>query len=356
MNVAGIGVVFARGRGIEALEEALRKGWSPPSRREVTSLPGKTMSVYSVGENTIKDRAVLKNMRRADRFSKMAVLAGFDAVRDSGVATGEGGASLGIILATAFGPQVTAFRFLDEIIDYGDSNVSPTLFSHSVHNAAASYVASVLGNRGPTLTVTQFGLSFQEALILARAWIQEGRCENVLVGSVEECGTVMEYICSEKLKMAEDGRISPFEFSSSPSAVPGEGSVFLLLSGEERPKRYCGLRSVYLDHEPSDGDSDLRILDADGMSGDETCYQEIARQGPLVAGYSPLFGSMMTGSAFHCASAALMLRNQTRYACPVQDNPHGIRLCTSTEQKKLERIQCVKYSCLRERAVIELER
>jgi len=356
MNLAGIGVVFARGRGIEALEQALREGWSPPSRREVTSSSGKTMPVYSVEENTIKDRAVLQKMRRADRFSKMAVLAAFDAVKDSGIAIGEGEASLGIILATAFGPQVTGFRFLDEIIDYGDSSVSPTLFSHSVHNAAASYVASVLGNRGPTLTVTQFGFSFQQALILARAWIQEGRCENVLVGSVEECGTVMEFICSQKLKMTEDGRIRPFEFSPSPSAVPGEGSVFLLLSGGDGPRRYCELRGVFLERESSETDPDLRILDADGMSGDETCYREVAGQDVMIAGYSPLFGSMMTGSAFHCASAALMLMNQTRYACPVQDNPHGVKLCTSTEKQEVEEIQCIKYSCTREVAVIDLRR
>jgi hypothetical protein len=204
--------------------------------------------------------------------------------------------------------------------------------------------------------VTQFGLSFHQALILARAWIHEGRCEQVLVGSVEECGTVMEYICSRRLGIAEDGRISPFEFSPSPLAVPGEGSVFLLLTGEERDEKYCELRGVFLDDESGEGEPDLRILDADGMSEDETCYQEIAGQDVLIGAYSPLLGSMLTGSAFHCAVAAVMLRNQTLYACPVQENPHAVPVCTSTEEKKLERVQCVRYSCLRERAVIELGR
>jgi 3-oxoacyl-[acyl-carrier-protein] synthase II len=356
MNVAGIGLVFGGGRGIGSLEEALRRGWSPPSRGEVPYSSGRAVPVYAVEDETVRDKAVLKNMRRADRFSKMAVLAAWDAMRDGGAEVGEEGASLGIIVATAFGPQVTAFRFLDEIIDYGDGNVSPTLFSHSVHNAAASYIASALGNHGPTLTVTQFDLSFHQALILARAWIQEGRCENVLVGAVEECGAVMEYICAERLEIAEDGRITPFEFSPSPSAVPGEGSVFLLLSGGDGPERYCELRGPYLHHESEEAAPDLRILDADGMSGDETCYRKSAGEDVMIAGYSPLFGSMMTGSAFHCASAALMLRSQTRYACPVQDNPHGIRLCTSTEKQEIEGIECIKYSCSREKAVIDLRR
>ncbi len=314
------------------------------------------MPVYSVEEETLKDKAILRKLRRADRFSKMAVLAACDAVKDGGIALEEGGTSLGIILASAFGPQVTAFRFLDEIIDYGDSNVSPTLFSHSVHNAAASYVAAALGNRGPTLTVTQFGLSFHQALVLGRAWIQEGRCENVLVGSVEELGTVMEFICGQKLRIAEDGRIRPFECSPTPGAVPGEGSVFLLLSGDEGPKRYCGIRGVSFDDESAGSSPDLCILDADGMSEDETGYRQIAGGDATIAGYSPLFGSMMTGSAFHCAAAALMLMNQTRYGCPVQDNPHRMRLCTSTEPSELEEIHCVKDSCTRGRVVIALER
>jgi len=356
LNLSGIGVVFSGGRGVEALQDALELGWSPPAREEVPALPGKRMPVYSVEQKTLTDKTVLTNMRRADRFSKMAVLAACDAVRDSGVAIQGGREDLGIILATAFGPQVTAFRFLDEIIDHGNASVSPTLFSNSVHNAAASYVSSALENHGPSLTVTQFDFSFHQALILAGAWIREGRCQNVLVGSVEECGSVMEYICSEKLDIAEDGRIQPFGFSRSPSAVPGEGSVFLLLTGEGASKKYCELGGVTVDDEAGEGDPDLCILDADGMSGDETCYAAIAGRKRMLAGYSPLFGSMMTGSAFHCASAALMLANQVRYACPIPHNPHGIGICTETEKTSIQTVQCVKYDCFHEKAVIELRR
>ena len=46
-------------------------------------------------------RADLKKMRRADRFTKMAVLAAWDAVKDSGIDIDGGRAGLGILLATA---------------------------------------------------------------------------------------------------------------------------------------------------------------------------------------------------------------------------------------------------------------
>jgi 3-oxoacyl-[acyl-carrier-protein] synthase II len=314
------------------------------------------MPVYSVDQATLTDKAVLKGMRRADRFSKMAVLAAWDAVEDSGIAVQGGEGRLGIILATAFGPQATAFRFLDEIMDHGDGQASPKLFSHSVHNAAASYVASALNSRGPTLTLTQFSFSFHQALLLAGAWLHEGRCERVLVGSVEECGDVLEYICSRKLRIPEDGRIRSFEFASSPAAVPGEGSAFLLLSRDATAGRYCEIGDISFDDEAGEEGPDLYLLDADGMSGDERDYRKAARQDVMVAGYSPLFGSMMTGSAFHCAAAALILTRQTRYACPVQDNPHAVELCTATEKRKTERIQCIKYNCFHEKAAIELGR
>jgi 3-oxoacyl-[acyl-carrier-protein] synthase II len=356
MKIAGMGVVFARGRGIDALEQALKQGWVPPVERVSPGVGQERTPSYCVDQASMADKAVLKRMRRADRFSRMAALAAWDAAADAGVPDQAGGADLGIILATAFGPQATAFRFLDEIMDHGDGRASPTLFSHSVHNAAASYVASALNSQGPTLTVTQFSFSFHQALLLADAWLEEGRCERVLVGSVEEGGSVLEYIFRRKLRTPEDGRIRPFGFSASPAAVPGEGSVFLMLSRDDAPGGHCRIAGVSFDDGADAGTADLYLLDADGMSGDERDYGRIAGREVVIAGYSPLFGSMMTGSAFHCATAALILTRQTRYACPVQDNPHGARICAETGEVETGTIRCIRYDCQRERAVIELER
>jgi len=64
----------------------------------------------------------------------------------------------------------------------------------------------------------------------------------------------------------------------------------------------------------------------------------------------------MTGSGFHCAAAALMLMRQIRYAAPVQDNPHDANLCRVTEKVKIEKIQCIRYNCNHEKAIIKLHR
>ena len=165
MNVLGIGIIFTGGRGIERYEDALKRDWQRPGESDVPRIQ-KRLPVYAVAEEILVDRLLLKKMRRADKLSKMAVLAAADALQDSGVESA--GNRMGIILSTAFGAHQTTFDFLDTIIDYGDAQVSPTIFSNSVHNAAASYIASALDITGPTLTVTRFSFPFRAPFSLRR--------------------------------------------------------------------------------------------------------------------------------------------------------------------------------------------
>ncbi len=221
MNVLGTGLVCARGRGIDAVAG----DWQPPSFIEVP-FQDEPFPVYAVAPETLKDRAVLGSMRRADRFSKMAIMAAHDAVAASGIEF-ENPERVGIVFATGFGPHTTTFSFLDDILNYGDAGVSPTIFSSSVHNAAVSYASRLLGIKGPTWTITRFRNPFEEAMALAQAWLDEGRCDMVLLGAGDECGSVLEYIFNEKLTVAKDGKIGKDAY------VPGEGAAFFLVANEE---------------------------------------------------------------------------------------------------------------------------
>ena len=356
MNIAGIGIISTRGRGIDSLDIALRQGWVAPSQIKSRNDQNGFYPIYSVEKEFINDINLLKKIRRADRFSKMAVMAARDAVVDSGIQINDKKADVGIILSTAFGPHTTTFRFLDDIIDYGDSSVSPTTFSHSVHNAAASYISSLLNIRGPTITITQFASPIHQSLILAKAWLTEKRCKYVLLGCVDVCGNVMEYICNQKLRIADDGKIRPFNFSASPSAVPGEGSVFLMTTLEKCQNKYCEMIPASMTHCNIKENTDLYIIEADGMAGDETSYQDALPVDVSIGGYAPIFGSMKIISAFHCAAGALMIKKQIRYACPVQDNPYGLNLITKTEPEEIKQICCIRKNCTNETNVIKLMR
>ncbi len=101
---------------------------------------------------------------------------------------------------------------------------------------------------------------------------------------------------------------------------------------------------------------DLNIIDTDGMLADESVYARSLSGDIPTAAYSPLFGSMMTGSAFNFAAAVLMLKDRMVYANPVKDNPHGINLITDTKPSDIELIRCIRYNCYGNRADIYLRK
>lgn len=353
MNILGIGILFSGGRGIDSFENALKDGWHRPEEYDIPRINKKTPA-YIVKPEHMEDKVLFKKMRRADRFSKMAVIAAADAIKDSGVDISKN--RTGIILSTAFGAHQTTFDFLDDIIDYGEAQVSPTTFSNSVHNAAASYIASALDITGPTLTVTRFFFPFQSALQLAQAWINDNYCDDVLVGAVDVCGEVMRYSFDNKLGTSKDGKIRPFNFSSPTPPVPGEGSVFFLVTGKSSEKAYCRITEIDFH-----GDlalkqmPDIDIIDSDGMIEGKAYWKSLSSSVP-VAAYSPLFGSTMTGSAFNCAAGALMIKKQMQCANPVSDNPDKLDLLNTSGLSSIDSVRSIGCNCLDENVIIYLRK
>lgn len=164
----------------------------------------------------------------------------------------------------------------------------------------------------------------------------------------------MEYTCARMAKPAPDGRIKPFAFSAAPEIVPGEGSVFLLLTLEGAGAGYARIAAVGRDAPARPPTGGLQLLDTFGMTQSETAYRGVAADGTLAAGYAPLFGSLMTGSAFHAAVGALILKRQICYACPVQDNPHGVTICRETASRPVRDVVCTRLDCAGQPGVLHL--
>lgn len=344
MNIAGLGIVFNRGRGVASLERALEEGWRPPVSLDLKGVPGLKAAAYPVAPETLDDKAVLAKARRADRFTRMALLSAFDAWTCSRLGQDVAPSRVGVILATALGPHVTTFGFLDGILDFGDAAVSPTAFSHSVHNAAASYIAMTLGLRGPTLTVTDFHFAFHEAARLANLWLDERRCDAVLVGTVDELGHVMQAACARLLAAPEDGRIKPFAFAREAVSIPGEGSVFFAFAREPPPDSFGALHVAAPGAAPAAGLTHC-LLEADGLIGDESRYANLVAPGAKIGAYAPLFGSIMTGSAFHAAVAALMVKGQREYACPVPADAPGVSAIAATKAAAVGAVASLRLNC-----------
>jgi len=355
MNILGIGTIFSLGCGIDALESALGSGPLKPAEVDARYGADGKRKAFIVDFDTVADKGMLKKIRRADKLSKMSVVAAAAAVSDSGIPD-LSDKRVGIIVSTAFGAHVTTFEFLDGIIDYGEKNVSPTSFSNSVHNAAASYISTSLDIKGPTLTVTRFRFSFQSALELGKSWLEQGRCDYLLLGAVDQYGDVLGYVSEKKLNPTLEGEIKPFSFGQG-GHIPGECSVFFLLGKESTSSSYCSIDGVctYDDLHASER-ADLNILSADGMLKDESLYLQYLSPEIPVAAYFPLFGSIMTGGAMNIAAAALMIKKQQLFASPGKSSLPNLKIVEVSEPSDISTIRCIDVNCRGECATVYLGR
>jgi 3-oxoacyl-[acyl-carrier-protein] synthase II len=121
-------------------------------------------------------------LRRLDAYAQAALLASMLALETHGDAP----ADIGLVVCTGHGPVPATNAFMDSYRDFGPQGASPTAFSQTVHNLAASTISMFLGITGPSLSVSQPGLGLSSALLTARSWIDQGLTEQVLFGAVDD--------------------------------------------------------------------------------------------------------------------------------------------------------------------------
>ncbi|PHR30232.1 MAG: hypothetical protein COA36_02280 [Desulfotalea sp.] len=130
-----------------------------------------------------------RKLRRADDYIRLAVVAACTTMQTQGTLTQHYGERCGLVLGSAFSTMQTNFEVLDSVVS--KEQASPTLFSHSVFNAAAGYVASTLAIKGAALTITDFCHPFFKALEQAWLAIMSGGLDSCLVLQVETYSTLL---------------------------------------------------------------------------------------------------------------------------------------------------------------------
>jgi hypothetical protein len=302
-SILAIGAVTPLGRDLDAITAQLEK-----------PVPAAT-KIPQVGDDLLLDPAIGARMRRADRFARMAAIAALDAWVGDDIPKQR----IGLIVTSGFGPHCRGFKFLDGILDCGDSDALPTDFSHSVHGAAAAYITEILELRGPSLTTTDFEFGFEQAVLLAQCWLNQRVCDRVVVGAVEEIGEVLVHCASRML--AGEKRF-----------VPGEGAVFFTLG----PAGVKGL--ARLDATSQAPDVDLMLLDMPAIPPHYAQRPTVrARQ---TTTFSPWFGHSASSSAFQLLGGFLSIR---------AGRPLGRLVQTATDMpthpKDVDKVATYKPSC-----------
>ncbi len=140
----------------------------------------------------------------------------------------------GIIIGTANGGLEDCIKFLNQIVQYEEGNLTPTNFVQSTPNAIAANLAMMTQNSSYNNTHVNMGLAFESALIDASLFFEENNGQ-LLVGAVEE---ISDYNFNIDLLKGwvkkEKCSLESLYNSNSTGSIVGEGASMFIL--ENNPK------------------------------------------------------------------------------------------------------------------------
>ena len=247
--VTGLGVVAKCGIGVEAFWNGLLTSEPADASRRITEFD--PTPFY---ENA-------KEVRRADRFTQMAIVAATEALASAGE-IGTDPARSGVLIGTGVGGLDTLEEQIVIRHEKGDRRVSPFLVPMMMANAAAASVSMRFGWQGPCEATVTACAAGTHSIGNAARLIQLGICDAVLAGGSESAMT--------------------------PTAMAGFGNMTALsTSGWSRP--FDSRRDGFV------------MAEAAGVLVLEEMEHAIARGATI---YAELLGSASTADAHHITAPA----------------------------------------------------
>lgn len=222
--ITGLGAVTPLGVGAATLHDRWGAG-------ECGIIDGAgACSTFAPGEHLS-----VKEVRRLDRFSQLAIVASGEAVAQAGwqAELPYDPLRVGCVIATGIGGIGTVESTHDVMRDRGAKMVSPLGVPQYMPNAAAASVSMKHGLRGQSFGVVSACASGGHALGLAMRMIQYGDADAVLAGGSEATLTEFAFACFNAMQaLSPTGTSRPFD-ARRDGFVMGEGAGMLVLEEEE---------------------------------------------------------------------------------------------------------------------------
>jgi hypothetical protein len=137
----------------------------------------------------------------------------------------------GIIIGTANGGMEDCIKFLNQIIDYDEGQLTPTNFVQSTPNAIAAQLGLLSNNKGYNITHVHRGLSFENAMLDVVMMLNEYPGNNYLLGGVDEISSYnfnIEWLGGWYKK--EPVSVNQFYQTNITGSVAGEGAAMFLVN------------------------------------------------------------------------------------------------------------------------------
>jgi len=344
--VKGIGVLGGFGCGVADLESALTRGRSPQGTVAMETAEG-SVDVPALTAQTDKlaefvDKSAL---RRLDHYIRMALLGSYLALEDAGMLNVKG-RRMGVIVATGYGSTCNMMDLQQALGNHAPA-ISPTRFSNSVHNAAATHISILLDQMSPNLSINDYDMSIPSAFLSACQWLREKRVDSVLVGGVDEYCRALGYNWYRRYHSESPGKNDSADLSPAHSVI-GEGACFFVLTAQEDAAPYGFIEAVrmgnYKRGRMDAAQNAVHFLSIDAYSEYDDPYAVFLPADTKVASYAHLYGGLPIGMGFDIAIAALSLKADKIYASPEGARHHSGRLNIVRREEPLGggRICCLR--------------
>ena len=162
-----------------------RSGIGPVTRFDAASFP--THFGGEIRQLDLAPYMSTKDARRMDAFMQYGVVAGMQAMRDSGLVVTESNADrIGIMMGSGMGGLESIEETYDKYLEtHSPKKVSPFFIPASIINLVSGHLSIAFGITGPNLAVATACTTSTHALGLAMRLIQYGDADAVLAGGSE---------------------------------------------------------------------------------------------------------------------------------------------------------------------------
>jgi 3-oxoacyl-[acyl-carrier-protein] synthase II len=242
--ITGLGIVSPVGNDVATAWANILAGHSgiqPIARFDTANYPthfgGEVRNLELEGFMTPKDA------RRMDAFMQYGVVAGIQAMRDSGLEVTEANADrIGVLMGSGMGGLESIEEAYDKYLEtHGPKKVSPFFIPASIINLVSGHLSIVFKITGPNLAVATACTTSTHALGLAMRLIQYGDVDAMLAGGSEmaTCPTGMSGFAQAKaLSLRNDdpqAASRPWD-KDRDGFVMGDGAGAMLLEDFELAK------------------------------------------------------------------------------------------------------------------------
>jgi 3-oxoacyl-[acyl-carrier-protein] synthase II len=186
--ITGLGIVSPVGNDVATAWASIlagRSGIGPVTRFDAASFP--THFGGEIRQLDLAPYMSTKDARRMDAFMQYGVVAGMQAMRDSGLAVTESNADrIGIMMGSGMGGLESIEETYDKYLEtHSPKRVSPFFIPASIINLVSGHLSIAFGITGPNLAVATACTTSTHALGLAMRLIQYGDADAVLAGGSE---------------------------------------------------------------------------------------------------------------------------------------------------------------------------